>query len=149
MSLLVLWFEEKFTLDNLSKQKNLWENYEHKWRKSWGKKFENSWNQDSCTLPKLMVMATEGQFFKIKAAPRSLVFWFLKNFYWNIVDLQCCVSFRCSFKWFSCTYMYKYIYSSFYILFHYRLLQNIEYRSLCYTVSPCWLSILYIVVCIF
>ena len=33
-------------------------------------------------------------------------------------------------------------------LFFYRLLQNIEYSSLCYTVSPCWLSILYIV-CVF
>ena len=30
----------------------------------------------------------------------------------------------------------------------YWLLQNIEYSSLCYTVGPCWLSILYIVLCI-
>ena len=29
------------------------------------------------------------------------------------------------------------------ILFHYRLLQDIESSSLCYTVGPCWLSILY------
>ena len=28
------------------------------------------------------------------------------------------------------------------IFFPYRLLQNIEYSSLCYTVGPCWLSIL-------
>ena len=35
-----------------------------------------------------------------------------------------------------------------YILFHYRLLQDIEYSSLCYTVGPYWLFILYIVVCI-
>ena len=46
-----------------------------------------------------------------------------------------------------------YIYSHmciyfFQIIFPYRLLQNIEYGSLCYTVGPCWLSILYIVVCI-
>ena len=33
----------------------------------------------------------------------------------------------------------------FWILFHYRLLQDIEYISLCYTVGP-GLSILYIVV---
>ena len=36
----------------------------------------------------------------------------------------------------------------FYILFHYRLLHDIEYSSLCYTVGPRWLSILYVVVCI-
>ena len=30
----------------------------------------------------------------------------------------------------------------------YRLLQNIEYGSLCYTVSPCWLFVLYIAVSI-
>ena len=34
------------------------------------------------------------------------------------------------------------------IPFHDRLLQDIEYSSLCCTVGPCWLSILYIVVCI-
>ena len=35
------------------------------------------------------------------------------------------------------------------IFFPYRLLQNIEYSSLCYKVGPCGLSILYIVVCIY
>ena len=34
----------------------------------------------------------------------------------------------------------------FQILFPFRLLLNIEQRSLCYTVGPCWLSILNIVV---
>ena len=29
------------------------------------------------------------------------------------------------------------------ILFHYRLLQDIEYSSLCYTVGPCCLSFLF------
>ena len=33
--------------------------------------------------------------------------------------------------------------------FHYRLSQDIEYSSLCYTVGPCCLSILYIVVYIY
>ena len=38
--------------------------------------------------------------------------------------------------------------SFFQILFPFRLLENIEQDSLCYTVGPCWLSILNIVVCI-
>ena len=38
---------------------------------------------------------------------------FLKNlFYWNIVDLQCCVSFWCIAKWFKHTLIY-----SFYVFF--------------------------------
>ena len=32
------------------------------------------------------------------------------------------------------------MYSFFQLLFPYRLLQNIESSSLCYTVGPCWLS---------
>ena len=40
------------------------------------------------------------------------------------------------------------VYVFFQTLFHYRLLQDIEYNSLCYTVGPCWLYILYTVVCI-
>ena len=35
------------------------------------------------------------------------------------------------------------------IIFHYGLSQNTEYSSLCYTVGPCCLSILYIVAYIF
>ena len=41
-----------------------------------------------------------------------------------------------------------YIYILFQILFHYRLLRDIEYSSLCHTVNPCCLSIFYIMVCI-
>ena len=41
--------------------------------------------------------------------------------------------------------MYIYI---FFFRFFSKLLQNIECSSLCFTVSPCWLSTLYIVVCI-
>ena len=40
------------------------------------------------------------------------------------------------------------MYILFKILFHDGLLQDIEYSSLCFTVGPCWLSILYIVVCL-
>ena len=35
----------------------------------------------------------------------------------------------------------------FQILFPFRLLQNIEQSSVCYTVGPCWLSNLNIAVC--
>ena len=43
---------------------------------------------------------------------------------------------------------YTHIPTLFQSLFPYRLLQNIEYCSVCYTGGPCWLSILYIVVCV-
>ena len=98
-------------------------------------------------------------------------------FYWSRVDLQSSVSFRCTEKWFGyiyvCVYIYiyiyiyihththththiyiymyvyiLYIYILFQILFHYRLLQDIEYSSLCSTVGPCSLSTLYTVLCI-
>ena len=41
--------------------------------------------------------------------------------------------------------VYRYIYRQ--ILFHYRLLQDIEYSTLCYTAGLYCLSVLYIVVC--
>ena len=40
------------------------------------------------------------------------------------------------------------VYILFQILLSYSLLQNIEYNSLHYAIGPCWLSNLYIVVCI-
>ena len=43
--------------------------------------------------------------------------------------------------------LYIHIYLFFQILFLYSLLQNMVNSSLCYTVGPCWLSILYIIVC--
>ena len=39
------------------------------------------------------------------------------------------------------------IHTHTHILFHYRLLQDTEYSSLCYTVNPYCLPVLYIVVC--
>ena len=50
---------------------------------------------------------------------------------------------RCTEKWFSYTYIYI-----FQIIFHYRLLQNIEHSSMCYIVGPWCLCILYIEVSI-
>ena len=40
-------------------------------------------------------------------------------------------------------YILIYIYIHFQILFHYSLLQDVEYSSLCYTLGPCCLSILF------
>ena len=70
----------------------------------------------------------------------EVTFYFILFFNWSIVDVQCCVSFRCTAKWFSYIYIHIFL---FQILFHYRLLQDIEYSSLCYTVEPRCLSILY------
>ena len=47
----------------------------------------------------------------------------------------------------SVIHAYIYIFL-FQIIFHYRLLQIIEHSSLCNTVGPCSLPILYIVVCV-
>ena len=46
------------------------------------------------------------------------------------------------------THICIYIYILFQILFHYRLVQDTEYSSLCYKLGPC-LPILYIVMCIY
>ena len=63
------------------------------------------------------------------------IFFFLNC--WSVVDFHYCVRFRfiCRAKWSSD----KYIYSFFQILFYCRLLQDIEYNSLCSTVGPHWL----------
>ena len=42
-----------------------------------------------------------------------------------------------------------YIYIPLHILFHFVLSQGIEYSSLCNAVGPCWLCILYLIVCIY
>ena len=56
----------------------------------------------------------------------SLGFFFF-NFYWCIIDLQCCISFRCTAKWIS--YIYMYIHFFFLVFFshisHYRVFNRI------------------------
>ena len=68
------------------------------------------------TLDKqLMEPTVTLQFFLYKPPPfwirghNSSASFFKINFYWSIVDLQCCVSFRCTAKWIS--YAYTYIHS--------------------------------------
>ena len=60
------------------------------------------------------------------------------------VDLQCCTNYCYTAKWFS--YIHKHILLK--TVFHYHLSQDVEYSFLCYTVGPCCLSILYIIVSI-
>ena len=72
----------------------------------------------------------------------SNYFLFLIFFNCSIVHLQCYDHLICIANWFS----YTYIYIFFQIFFSYRLLQNVEFSSLCSTVGLCWLSILDIVV---
>ena len=44
-----------------------------------------------------------------------VLFLFYLFFNWSLVDLQCCVNFCCTAKWFSYLYIYIYIYTYIYI----------------------------------
>ena len=68
---------------------------------------------------------------------------FKNKFYQSIVDLECCVSFKCTANK---SVIHIHISILFQILFLYRLLYSIEQISLHYTVGSL-LPILYIVVC--
>jgi len=60
-----------------------------------------------------------------------------------MVDLQCCINFLSTVVTQLC--IYYNICIIFHILFHYNFSQDIEYSSLCYTVGPWCLSIIYII----
>ena len=52
-------------------------------------------------------------------------------------------------EWGAIAFSNTHLYILFYILFQYGLSQDVEYSSLCYTVEPHCLFILYIIVCIY
>ena len=68
----------------------------------------------------------------------SLYFFFFLSLNLSIGDLQCCVNFCYTAEWLHYEYRYTYF---FHNLFHYGLLQGIEYSSLCYIVGLCYESI--------
>ena len=77
---------------------------------------------------------------------KSIVFF--SYFYWNIVESL--LYNKKVTQLYIYMYMYIYIYTHIllHVLFQYGLLQHVEYSSLCYSVGHCFLSILYIPVCI-
>ena len=65
--------------------------------------------------------------------------------YWNTIDLQCCVSFRCTAKWFNCICICVCVcvcvcilFSFFSIISYYKMLR---YYKICYTVGSSWLTL--------
>ena len=101
-----------------------------------------------CFRTSLTIYVFQIVYEKLTVSTQYSLFNFLKPYFiffnWSVVDLQCCVNFCCTANRLS----YTRIYILFYMLFHCGLSQDIEYSSLCYTVGPCCLSLLYIVVCL-
>ena len=82
-------------------------------------------------------------FEKCKSFFLLLLFLFFSSFFknWSTVDLQSCVSFRYTAKWFSYTYICICIFFRFFsIIGYYKILNIVPYS--------CCLSILYTIVCI-
>ena len=73
-------------------------------------------------------------------------FCFVFIFYWSIVDLQCCANFCCT----AVTHLHTNIHFLLILFFHFMVYpRRFGYKSLCYTVGPCCLSILNVTVCIY
>ena len=64
------------------------------------------------------------------------------NTFMFTVDLQCCANLHCTAKWLTHTHTYSFLKIFFSNMFHSRRLN-------CYTVGPCCLSILNVIVCIY
>ena len=83
-----------------------------------------------------------------------IIFIFKVNSCWSIVDLQCCINFRCRTQWLSYIYTYTHIYGyalyiiHFFRFFSHEAITKYWVRSLCHTVGPCWPCIFYIVMCV-
>ena len=85
------------------------------------------WSSDKLgMLPMYLNPSVKSTTFK-KPSMLNKCSYFYLNFifilHWSIVDLQCCVSFRCTAKWVSCLCAYIHSFPDF---FPYTLLQNIE-----------------------
>ena len=92
-------------------------------------------NQVSSFKKKSDIGNCEDSFSLLLTFLSNLLFFLLKYSWFTML------CFRCIAKWFSFihTHTHTHTYIVFKILFPYRLLQNIEYASLCYIVGPCWL----------
>ena len=55
------------------------------------------------------------------ASPQLFLFYFI--FYWSIVNLQCCVSFKCTARWFIYTYIHAFFFRFFSIIGYYKILR--------------------------
>ena len=94
--------------------------------------------EPSTFVPQSMILIS----FVENSTTFSLVFYFtmvLKISYWHMETAACNFQFTVLVSGVQQSHSVKHthIYNLFHILFHYGLLQNIEYSFLCYTVGPC------------